>query len=314
MQKTQKTATVKINETELSELTKRFQENLKPIVEAIVEKTMIKILTEHHVVFTKNGKKIDTYDLIRNFALEAIGISENGKVNPELLKVVREEVANIIAKEGLKNVNKSVKPVTDNTNTEDEEDENCCAAYHDGYEDGYNTAIDDANELISAIGLDIFLDIDKDGNLTLEYAEEEELNDDEEIDNEDFSEDQNVEGDEISEKDELSEEYNDGFTNGGDTGYQNGYHDGIFEGVYRAITTINDFFRKNGLEHRITITRDHTALNIVYNAKFSEFRVPLQDKSRNPRCKEKYDKTDNVVDSLSELSEFYDILRKILHK
>ena len=180
----QKQPTVNFSEKELSELTKLFQENLKPIVEAMVEKTMIKLLTEHRVVFTKNGKKMDTYDLIRNFALEAIGISENGKINPELLKVVREEVANIIAKEGLKNVN---KPVIDNTE-DDEEDENCCTAYHDGYEDGYNTAIDDANELISAIGLDIFLDIDKDGNLTLSDESNVELCDEDSEDDEECEE------------------------------------------------------------------------------------------------------------------------------
>ena len=44
----------------------------------------------------------DTYDLIRKFAMDTIGITENGKMNPEFLEIVRREVANLIAKEGIK--------------------------------------------------------------------------------------------------------------------------------------------------------------------------------------------------------------------
>lgn len=66
-----------------------------------INNAVVKFFTEKKWFLTEDGKKLDTYDLIRKFAMNTIGVADNGELNPEMLKIVQQEVANIIAKEGL---------------------------------------------------------------------------------------------------------------------------------------------------------------------------------------------------------------------
>lgn len=207
-----------------------------------------------------NGNKLDIYELVRKFAMETIGITEKGKLNPEFIKLIKDKVAQFLAEEGLEEI---------------EEDE--CP----------HTVCDDCNKSSCCDDCDLTDEEDND--------EDEELN--------------NVE-------DDIDwDDYTNGYDTGYDTGYKKGYdaayHDGIREGIYRTVTTLNDFFKRNNLKHRIVITNDNTALNIIYNANLKGFGIPLQDNSNNPRCKEKYDKNDNEADILSE---FHDLIQKFLNK
>lgn len=197
-----------------------------------------------------NGNKIDVYELIRKFTMETIGITEKGKLNPEFIKLIKDKVAQILAEEGIEEIEE-----------EDDTPRNSCT----------------------------------------KCCEDCDLNDEEN----DISE----------EDDEEWDDYTDGYSTGYDVGYKKGYdtayNDGIREGIYRTVTTLNDFFRRNGLEHRIIITNDNNSLNIIYNNNIKEFATSLKNTSNNPRCKEKYDKKDNEADILSE---FHDIIQKFLTK
>lgn len=79
--------------------------NLKVrIPQSQINDAVVKFFTEKKWFLTEDGKKVDTYDLIRKFAMNTIGIAENGKLNPEFLAIVQKEVANILAKEGIANL------------------------------------------------------------------------------------------------------------------------------------------------------------------------------------------------------------------
>jgi hypothetical protein len=79
--------------------------NLKVrIPQSQINDAVVKFFTEKKWFLTEDGKKVDTYDLIRKFAMNTIGVAENGKLNPEFLAIVQKEVANILAKEGLANL------------------------------------------------------------------------------------------------------------------------------------------------------------------------------------------------------------------
>ena len=79
--------------------------NLKVrIPQSQINDAVVKFFTEKKWFLTEDGKKVDTYDLIRKFAMDTIGIAENGKLNPEFLAIVQKEVANILAKEGIANL------------------------------------------------------------------------------------------------------------------------------------------------------------------------------------------------------------------
>jgi hypothetical protein len=54
---------------------------------------------KNHDKIKINGYSIDTYDLIRKFAMDTIGLTDNGEMSEEFLDVVRKEVANILIKE-----------------------------------------------------------------------------------------------------------------------------------------------------------------------------------------------------------------------
>lgn len=69
-----------------------FNKNKVQINKNDIKKCLREILAED---FENEG---DTYDIVRDFALEAIGVKENGKINPEFVKLVRQEMANIAAK------------------------------------------------------------------------------------------------------------------------------------------------------------------------------------------------------------------------
>lgn len=69
-----------------------FNKNKIQINKNDIKKCLREILAED---FANEG---DTYDIVRNFALEAIGVKENGKINPEFVKLVRQEMANVAAK------------------------------------------------------------------------------------------------------------------------------------------------------------------------------------------------------------------------
>lgn len=76
--------------------------NLKVrIPQSQINDAVVKFFTEKKWFLTEDGKKVDTYELIRKFAMNTIGIAENGKLNPEFLAIVQKEVANILAQKGL---------------------------------------------------------------------------------------------------------------------------------------------------------------------------------------------------------------------
>lgn len=81
---------------------KKLSEIKVRIPQEQINDAVVKFFTEKKWFLTEDGKKLDTYDLIRKFAMNTIGVAENGELKPELLKVVQAEVANIIAKEGIK--------------------------------------------------------------------------------------------------------------------------------------------------------------------------------------------------------------------
>ena len=241
---------------------------LSTIIEDRVNKAIDKKFTD------KNGNKLDVMAFIHEQVLKLvhdnIGITEKGKLNPEFVKFIKEEVAHILAKEGLEELdeedeesacNSCGKPLCNEcdcdeefvVNEEDESNCNECDAYEEGYNDGYQTGYD--------VG------------------------------------------------------YKAGSNNKKDQ-YANGYIDGIHEGVYRVVTALNDWFKENGIKHRITITNDNNHLNIFYkslngNISINDFNIPLQNSNKNPRTKEKFDKEDKTAD---ELSKFYNILKKILNE
>jgi hypothetical protein len=83
---------------------KKMSEVKVRIPQEQINDAVVKFFTEKKWFLTEDGKKLDTYDLIRKFAMNTIGVADKGELNPEMLKIVQQEVANIIAKEGLKNI------------------------------------------------------------------------------------------------------------------------------------------------------------------------------------------------------------------
>ena len=120
-----------------------FKNRKVQISQKQINEAIIKFFNENKYIITQDGKKLDTYDLIRKFAMETIGLIKNGEINPEFLKIVREEVANIIAKEGLKSYNQ-------NSTIKDSYDE-----YNKGVIDGIKYAIDSINKKLIPYDLSI---------------------------------------------------------------------------------------------------------------------------------------------------------------
>ena len=100
---------------------KKMSEVKVRIPQEQINAAVVKFFTEKKWFLTEDGKKLDTYDLIRKFAMNTIGVADKGELNPEMLKIVQQEVANIIAKEGLNNLNKNGMYTTYTYNTPEEE-------------------------------------------------------------------------------------------------------------------------------------------------------------------------------------------------
>jgi len=94
-----------------------------------------------------NDKTVDIYDLIREYTLEAIGINKNGEISEQFRKILQEEVANIIAKEGLKNscnyTSLTTEPIEQNEDhaIEYPTDDELGYAYDEGYQVGKNDTL-----------------------------------------------------------------------------------------------------------------------------------------------------------------------------
>jgi hypothetical protein len=97
-------------------------------------------------------KTVDIYDLIREYTLEAIGLNKNGEVSEQFRKILQEEVANIIAKEGLKNscnyTSLKSDPIEPIEQFEDIDDE-LCYAYDEGYQVGKNDTLNRINAVFA---------------------------------------------------------------------------------------------------------------------------------------------------------------------
>jgi hypothetical protein len=106
------------------------------IPQSQINEAVVKFFTEKKWFLTEDGKKLDTYDLIRKFAMNTIGVAENGEIRDDLLKIVQNEVANIIAKEGISKYN------TNNTYTYNND-------ISEKLEDAYTTGVTDTVNLIN---------------------------------------------------------------------------------------------------------------------------------------------------------------------
>lgn len=146
---------------------KKLKETKVRIPQEQINNAVVKFFTEKKWFLTENGKKLDTYDLIRKFAMNTIGVAENGELKPELLKTVQEEVAKIIADtyfndnsaEAISkkcpcgcndNNQEEIKeePIeSDNVETEYEEN------YADGYTDGTICTVNTINEILKGAGI-----------------------------------------------------------------------------------------------------------------------------------------------------------------
>jgi hypothetical protein len=97
-------------------------------------------------------KTVDIYDLIREYTLDAIGLNKNGEVSEQFRKILQEEVANIIAKEGLKNSCNYTSLKTDTIEPieqfEDLDDE-LGYAYDEGYQVGKNDTLNRINAVFA---------------------------------------------------------------------------------------------------------------------------------------------------------------------
>ena len=157
-----------------------------------INDAVVKFFTEKKWFLTENGKKLDTYDLIRKFAMNTIGVAENGELNSEMLNVVQQEVGKILAEQIYNNAknkettdgcqcggnctcknhksDEQVIPEEDEvlellkdeevSSSYDEEQE---LAYNDGYSDGKIDAVNEINKMLADYdtGFNIYWDGDK---------------------------------------------------------------------------------------------------------------------------------------------------------
>jgi hypothetical protein len=154
---------------------KKVNERLKKvrIPSEAINNAVVKFFTEKSWFLTKDGKKLDTYDLIRKFAMNTIGVAENGEINPEFLKIVREEMAKIIAETSV-NATKECKcndckceedkcNVEEVTYSADDLDE--------AWFDGVDYAIAEVNAMLENGKYDIKFSIDDDYNIVPDKIE-----------------------------------------------------------------------------------------------------------------------------------------------
>lgn len=128
--------------TEKMYIDQMIDEKLKNIKVQIpqsqINDAVVKFFTEKKWFLTEDGKKLDTYDLIRKFAMNTIGVAENGEIRDDLLKIVQSEVANIIAKKGIS----ISKHNTNNTYTYNDD-------ISEKLENAYTTGVTDTVNLIN---------------------------------------------------------------------------------------------------------------------------------------------------------------------
>lgn len=115
---------------------------------------------------SKPNFDFDIYEMIKEATLDAIGIKKNGQMSEEMKQVVQAEIANIIAKEGLKNTILPIETLYKETvPAESEEDiDEAAYAYEDGMFDGICEAVDKVNNLLASYDkkIKVHYDIDKD--------------------------------------------------------------------------------------------------------------------------------------------------------
>ena len=147
-------------ENEINKLIDERLKTFKPevrILQEAINKAVKKYFDE--LVFTdeKTGKKCDTYDIIRKFAMDTIGVTENGQLSPEFVKIVRDEVASLVVDKFCKD--EEARPIEeleeDNTYEDDEEFEE----YSEFPEEPDNrVSIDDVNKLLRMAKLTLYTD------------------------------------------------------------------------------------------------------------------------------------------------------------
>jgi hypothetical protein len=170
-----------INQLVDERVNKKLKDIKVKIPQEQINNAVVKFFTEKKWFLTENGKKLDTYDLIRKFAMNTIGVSENGELNSEMLNVVQQEVGKILADQIYNNAKNNVsvdtsckcggncackghtdeEPVLTEDNdiiTEYEEQ-----AYNDGYSDGKIDAVNEINKMFADYdtGFNICWDGDK---------------------------------------------------------------------------------------------------------------------------------------------------------
>ena len=143
-----------------------------------INNSVVKFFTEKKWFLTKDGKKLDTYDLIRKFAMNTIGVAENGEINPEFLKIVREETAKIIIDQAMKQENtvsanpektlknedtscdepEATEQMISNFTEEDLENEYC---------EGFQSAVSDINKLLKTHNYGCRFNINEDMQIEL---------------------------------------------------------------------------------------------------------------------------------------------------
>ena len=170
-----------INQLVDARVNKKLKDIKVQIPQEQINNAVVKFFTEKKWFLTENGKKLNTYDLIRKFAMNTIGVSENGELNSEMLNVVQQEVGKILADQIYNNAKNKVSVDTDckcggncacKGHTDGEpvlaEDDDIVTeyeeqAYNDGYSDGKIDAVNEINNMLADYdtGFNIYWDGDK---------------------------------------------------------------------------------------------------------------------------------------------------------
>lgn len=135
-----------------------------------INNSVVKFFTEKKWFLTEDGKKLDTYDLIRKFAMNTIGVAENGEINPEFLKIVREETAKIIIEQAMKQenaVNANDEKDLEDALYDDSEEFITEEDLENEYCEGFQSAVADINKLLKAYNYGCRFNINEDMQIEL---------------------------------------------------------------------------------------------------------------------------------------------------
>ena len=119
------------------------------IPQSQINDAVVKFFTEKKWFLTEDGKKLDTYDLIRKFAMNTIGVAENGELKPEFLKIVQDEVAKLMIDKA--NIELSEK-LQDESSEESTIIERPLDTYSSGWVEGVTYAIECINNILKDEG------------------------------------------------------------------------------------------------------------------------------------------------------------------